>query len=92
MPILTTAVVTFILLVVIGIVAGVAFHRRGQSWLGRHVAGATGAGEVTAALVGIAGSFMGFHVGVILGLLPSLLLYLAAILGAVATLWFWRGR
>jgi hypothetical protein len=42
--------------------------------------------------VGIAGSFMGFHVGVILGLLPSILLYVMAILGAVLTIWLWRGR
>jgi hypothetical protein len=47
---------------------------------------------VTYSLVGIAGSFMGFHIGVILGLLPSVLLYVAAILGAALTLWFWRGR
>ena len=40
--------------------------------------------------VGIAGSFMGFHIGVILGLLPSILLYLTAILGALLTIWLWR--
>ena len=70
MPIITTAIFTFILLIVIGIVVGVLFNRRGRSWLGRQVADATGAGDVTYSLVGIAGSFMGFHVGVILGLLP----------------------
>ncbi|MBX9861796.1 MAG: transglycosylase [Hyphomicrobium sp.] len=90
--IVTTAIVTFLVIVVIGIVVGLAFNRYGRSWLGRQVAGATGAGDVTYALVGIAGSFMGFHVGVILGLLPSILLYVAAVLGAAVTLWLWRGR
>lgn len=90
--IVTTAIVTFLVIVVIGIVVGLAFNRYGRSWLGRQVAGATGAGDVTYALVGIAGSFMGFHIGVILGLLPSILLYVAAVLGAAVTLWLWRGR
>jgi hypothetical protein len=92
MPIVTTAILTFILLVLIGIIVGLAFNRYGRSWLGRQVADATGVGDVTYSLVGIAGSFMGFHIGVILGLLPSVLLYVAAILGAALTLWFWRGR
>jgi len=92
MPIVTTAVLTFILLVIIGIAVGLAFNRYGRGWLGRQVADATGAGDVTYSLVGIAGSFMGFHIGVILGLLPSMILYLAAIIGAAVTLWLWRGR
>ena len=92
MPIITTAIFTFILLIVIGIVVGVLFNRRGRTWLGRQVADATGAGDVTYSLVGIAGSFMGFHVGVILGLLPSMMLYVAAIIGAALTIWLWRGR
>jgi hypothetical protein len=90
MPIITTAIFTFIILVVIGIVVGVLFNRRGRSWLGRQVADATGAGDVTFSLVGIAGSFMGFHIGVILGLLPTIMLYLAAIIGAALTIWLWR--
>jgi hypothetical protein len=76
--------------VLIGIIVGLIFNRGGRSWLGRHVAQATGVGDVTYALVGIAGSFMGFHIGVILELLPSLLLYIAAIAGAALTLILWR--
>jgi hypothetical protein len=92
MPIVTTAILTFIILVAIGIVVGLFINRQGRSWLGRQVADATGAGDVTYSLVGIAGSFMGFHIGVILGLLPSILLYVMAILGAALTIWLWRGR
>jgi hypothetical protein len=92
MPIVTTAIMTFIILVVIGIVVGLFFNRRARSWLGRQMADATGAGDVTYSLVGIAGSFMGFHIGVILGLLPSIILYIAALLGAVVTIVVWRGR
>lgn len=92
MPLVTTAIMTFIILVLIGIIVGVLFNRRGRSWLGRQVADATGAGDVTYALVGIAGSFMGYHVGVILELLPTYLWYVTAIVGAVLTIWLWRGR
>jgi hypothetical protein len=92
MPLLTTALMTFIILILIGVIVGLLFNRRGRSWIGRQVADATGAGDVTYSLVGIAGSFMGFHVGVILGLLPSMLLYVLAILGAALTIFLWRGR
>jgi hypothetical protein len=92
MPLITTAISTFLILVVIGIAVGLLFNRRGRGWLGRQVADATGVGDVTYSLVGIAGSFMGFHIGVILGLLPSILLYLAAALGAALTIYLWRGR
>ena len=90
MPILTTAITTFILLVLIGIIVGVFINRAGRGWLGRQVAEVTGVGDVTYALIGIAGSFMGFHIGVILELLPTLLLYVAAIAGAVLTVILWR--
>lgn len=90
MPILTTAITTFILLVLIGIIVGLIFNRGGRGWLGRQVAQATGVGDVTYTLIGIAGSFMGFHIGVILELLPSVLLYLVAVAGAFLTLLVWR--
>lgn len=93
MPIVTTALANFIIVLVIGIVAGLAFNRYGRSWLGRQVADTTGVGDVTYALVGIAGAFIGFHIAVILGLLPTpLMLYIAAIVGAILTIWLWRGR
>ena len=87
-----SALSTFIILVVIGIVVGLIFNRYGRTWMGRQVADVTGVGDVTYSIIGIAGSFMGFHVGVILGLLPSPMLYIVAIIGAALTLWLWRGR
>jgi uncharacterized membrane protein YeaQ/YmgE (transglycosylase-associated protein family) len=93
MAILTTGMVNLLVILVIGIIVGLIFNRYGRSWLGRQTSGATGMGDVTYALVGIAGSFMGFHIAVILGLLPTpLILYLAALAGAAITIWLWRGR
>lgn len=93
MAILTTGVVNLIVILAIGIIVGLLFNRYGRSWLGRQAAGATGIGDVTYALVGIAGSFIGFHIIVILGLLPTpLMLYLGALAGAAVTLWLWCGR
>ena len=40
MAILTTAITTFIVLVLIGIIVGLFFNRGGRGWLGRQVAGA----------------------------------------------------
>jgi len=91
MAIGSTALVNFIVVVVIGIVVGLAFNRYARSWIAR--LGTTTRSDITSALVGIAGAFIGFHLGVILGLLPSpLMLYIAAALGAAVVLWVWRGR
>jgi hypothetical protein len=91
MAIGSVALVNFLVVLAIGIVVGLAFNRYARNWLAR--LGSTTRSDITSALVGIAGSFIGFHVGVILGLLPSpLMLYLAAVVGAALTLWLWRGR
>jgi len=58
-----------------------------RGWFG------TRASDLTAALVGIAGAFLGFHVGVAAGLTPVPVAdYLVAIVGALVTLWAWRNR
>jgi uncharacterized membrane protein YeaQ/YmgE (transglycosylase-associated protein family) len=91
MPIITTAVTNLLIILVIGIIAGLAFNRYAGTWLSRQFV--TRQSDITSALVGIAGAFIGFHVGVIFGLLPSpLMLYLAAIVGALIVLLAWRGR
>ncbi len=90
MPILTTAIVNLIVVLVVGVVVGIAFNRYGRGMLGRATSSITGIGASTYALVGIAGAFMGFHIAVILGLLPTpLMLYLAALIGALITVWLW---
>jgi uncharacterized membrane protein len=91
MAIGSVALMNFLVVLAIGIVIGLAFNRYAGNWLAR--LGSTTRSDITSALVGIAGSFIGFHMGVILGLLPSpLMLYLAAVVGAALTLWLWRGR
>ena len=92
MPVITTSLAILIIVTIIGIVAGLGLNRFGQGWWSRHVGSGTRS-DITSALVGVAGSFMGFHIGVVLGLLPSpLMLYVAAIIGAFVVLWLWRGR
>ena len=90
MAIGSTALANLLIILIIGIVAGLAFNRYARSW----IAGLGGATrDITSALVGIAGAFIGFHISVILGLLPSPLMhYVLAAIGAVLVLWFWRGR
>jgi hypothetical protein len=91
MAIITTGVANFLIVLAIGIGAGLVFNRYGQTWLRRQFV--TRHSDVTSALVGIAGAFIGFHLGVILGLLPSpLMLYVAAAVGAFLVLLIWRGR
>ena len=91
MPIITTALANFLIILLIGVVAGLLFNRYSRSWLAR--IGGSSRSDLTTALVGIAGAFIGFHISVIAGLLPSPLMhYLLAIVGAVLVLWLWRGR
>lgn len=91
MAIITTGVANLLIVLAIGIAAGLAFNRYGQTWLRRQFV--TRHTDVTSSLVGIAGAFIGFHVAVILGLLPSrLMLYITALIGAFLVLWAWRGR
>jgi len=91
MAIGSTALANFVIILVIGAVLGLAFNRYARSWLAR--LGSTTRSDITCALVGIAGSFIGFHISVILRLLPSPLMhYLAAAAGAIVVLWLWRGR
>ena len=91
MAIGSTALANFLIVLIIGIVVGLAFNRYARSWLAR--LDTSTHSDVTSALVGIAGAFIGFHLGVILGLLPSpLMFYLTAVIGAVVVLWLWRGR
>ena len=91
MPILTSALANLLIILLIGVVAGLFFNRYSRSWMAR--IGGSSRSDLTSALVGIAGAFIGFHVSVIIGLLPSPLMhYLLAIVGAILVLWLWRGK
>ena len=92
MTLFSTALAHLIIIVLIGIVMGLAFNRLGPNLFARHF-GATKRTNITTALVGIAGAFIGFHIGVVLGLVPlPLMQYLLAVIGALVVLCAWRGN
>jgi uncharacterized membrane protein YeaQ/YmgE (transglycosylase-associated protein family) len=87
----TDPVVTFLLVVVIGVVAGLLFDRlAGPSWLARQFTGST-RGIITSALVGVAGAFVGYHIALLLTLRAGLIVpVIAAAAGAIVVLFVWR--
>jgi len=87
----TDPAVTFLLVLVIGLVAGILFDRlAGPSWFARQFAGTTRV-MITSALVGVAGAFIGYHIAILAavggGLLTSVI---AAVAGAAVVLFAWR--
>ena len=81
---------TFFIVLLIGAVIGIAFDRfRGGGWLARKVSGGRHA-LVTAALVGIAGSLIGYHVAMIIRLGAGMPQLVAAAAGALVVLVLWR--
>ena len=87
----TDPVVTFLLILVIGVVAGILFDRlAGPSWLARQFTGST-RGIITSALVGVAGAFIGYHIAVLFSVGGGLLMsVIAAAAGAALVLFAWR--
>ena len=82
--------VNFLIVLVIGIVAGLIFDRvAGPSWFSRQIAGSTRT-LLTSALVGIAGAFIGFHLTTIAGIGGIYAPLIGAAVAAVAILWVWR--
>ena len=84
-------VAAFILIVVIGVAAGMLFDRfAGPSWFARQFGGQRG--SATSSLVGVAGSFIGYHLAV-LGEMVGLngyAVFVGAAAGAVIVLLLWR--
>ncbi len=80
----------FLIVLVIGIVAGLLFDRfLGPSWFVRQFAGTRAI--VTSALVGIAGALIGFHIATLLALGGGVIvLYIGAVIGAAVILYVWR--
>jgi len=87
----TDPLVTFVLVLAIGVIAGLLFDRlAGPSWLARQFSGST-RGIITSALVGVAGAFVGYHVAMLLGLGGGVLTsVVAAAVGAAVVLFGWR--
>ncbi len=81
---------TFLIVLVIGIVAGLLFDRVvGRGWLARQISGGRHA-LATSALVGIAGAFIGFHLAMLFRLGAGAPQLIGAAIGALAVLWLWR--
>src|SRR4030081_329832 len=87
----TDPIVTFLLVLVIGIVIGILFDRlAGPSWLARQFSGSTRT-IITSSLVGVAGAFVGYHIAVLLALGSGLgTSVIAAAAGAAVVLFAWR--
>jgi hypothetical protein len=79
----------FLILLIIGIAAGLLFDRfAGPGWLSRQIAGSNRM-MTTSALVGTAGSFVGYHLALLIGVIGYGAL-LVAVIGAAVMLWGWR--
>jgi uncharacterized membrane protein YeaQ/YmgE (transglycosylase-associated protein family) len=81
----------FLLVLAIGVIAGFLFDRlAGPSLLARQFSGST-RGMVTSALVGVAGAFVGYHIGGLLALGGGLVTsVIASAVGAAIVLFGWR--
>jgi uncharacterized membrane protein YeaQ/YmgE (transglycosylase-associated protein family) len=80
---------TSLIVLAIGILAGLIFDRfAGPNWFKRQIVG-TMPSMTTSALVGVAGSFIGFHLAESLKLTAGTAL-VGAVLGAAAVLFGWR--
>jgi uncharacterized membrane protein YeaQ/YmgE (transglycosylase-associated protein family) len=85
-------IVIFLVVLLIGIVAGFLAQRFFRSsWISQQISGRN-RGTVTSMLVGIAGSFIGFHLGDLSNLARSgsLVPFVAAAVVAVLVLWGWK--
>jgi hypothetical protein len=83
--------VAFLIVIAIGILAGILFDRYGgPSWHVQQFAGRRGI--VTTALVGIAGSFIGFNLALLGGMVGfnGIAAFIGAAAGAGLALFFWR--
>jgi uncharacterized membrane protein YeaQ/YmgE (transglycosylase-associated protein family) len=86
----TDLVVLFLLVLAIGIVAGILFDRlAGPSWLARQFSGST-RGVITSALVGVAGAFIGYHIAMLALGGELIVSVVAAAAGAAVVLLAWR--
>lgn len=84
--------VAFLLILLIGVVTGLVFERAVRpGWFSRELANER-RGMITLALVGIAGSFIGYHLTLLFGLfrIGALAPFAGALIAAIAVCWLWR--
>ena len=82
----------FFVLILIGIVVGLIFERTVRpGWFSRDLANER-RGMITLSLIGIAGSFMGYHLTLLLGWFRTGVIapFIGAMLCAILVLWLWR--
>jgi hypothetical protein len=83
-------VTTFLIVLAIGIAVGLVFDRLlGPGWFKRKISGSTRS-MTTSALVGIAGSFIGYHLALILAFGRGWGALVGAALAAAVVLYLWR--
>ena len=90
-PTYDNPILMFIIVLLIGIVVGVAAQRMAPaSWLSSQIAGGRRA-DLTSALVGVAGAFIGFHIAALVALSAGMIvLFIATVIGAALVVWGWR--
>lgn len=82
-------VVTFLLILIVGIAIGLLMYRyAGSNWLNQLTG--TRRGQLTSALVGVAGSFIGYHLAILLGTVGTGLNFIFAAVVAALLVWGWR--
>ena len=78
-----------LLILLIGIAVGLLMYRyAGSRWLTQFTR--TRRGYLTSALVGVAGSFTGYHLATIAGAGGAGIALIAAAMGAALLVWAWR--
>jgi hypothetical protein len=82
-----TPVASLLIPVAIGILASFGFNWFARSWIPMQIAGII---DRTSPLIGIAGAFIGLHVGMVVGLHWPFLLFLASFVGTFVTMWGWH--
>ncbi len=86
---MTSPAVTFLLIIIMGIAIGILLYRyAGSNWLSQLTG--TRRGQLTSALVGVAGSFTGYHLAMLLGTVGTAVSLMLAAVGAALLVWGWR--
>jgi hypothetical protein len=85
---MTAPLASLVAAIILGIVASIAFNSFAKSWFPMHIGRRS---DRTSALVGIAGAFIGLHLGTALGLAPwPGAVYFTAVVGTFLTMWGWH--